>query len=349
MKPTRPFLRSLLAVALLSVACAEHSTAPGAVGAATKLAFTVQPTQAMVGAVIAPAVVVTVQDAQGNTVTGSTASIALAITGGTGATGAALGGTLTRAAVAGVATFDDLRLDTVGTGYTLTAATATLATATSTPFTVAGVPGEVDWRSRWGHAWVTSVKNQGACGDPWIFPVTGAVESRMMIKANDPALQPDLSEQQILDATPGDGCQGGDFTTTLNYLRDSGVVSEASYPYVGTKGTLKIHGGPYKIAGYAYLGAFDPQTIRQELAARGPVPVYVQMYSDFYNYTQGIYRRTSTTKMGTHAIALVGYSDSAQYWVGKNQWGPLWGEAGYIRISYQEDSLLSNPYAIRVP
>ncbi len=183
--------------------------------------------------------------------------------------------------------------------------------------------------------------------------MTAAVESRMMIKADAPTLQPDLSEQQILDATPGDGCQGGAFSWALTYLRDSGVVSEAQYPYVGVKGTLSVHGGPNRITGYASLppqvGLFDHQTVRQELAARGPVPIYVHMYSDFYNYTQGVYTRTSTTWMGVHAIVLVGYSDSGQYWVGKNSWGPYWGEAGYIRMSYRDDSLLSYPYSIRVP
>src|SRR5207244_7904422 len=49
------------------------------VGAAAKLAFTVQPSNTAAGAAITPAVQVAVQDAQGNTVTTATTSITLAI------------------------------------------------------------------------------------------------------------------------------------------------------------------------------------------------------------------------------------------------------------------------------
>ena len=110
-------------------------------GAAAKLAFAVQPTDVATGSSITPAVQVTVQDAQGNTVTASTVSVTLAITGGTGTGGAALGGTLTVAAVNGVATFSTLTVDRVGTGYTLTVTATGLTNATSTAFTVTpGVP-----------------------------------------------------------------------------------------------------------------------------------------------------------------------------------------------------------------
>jgi alpha-tubulin suppressor-like RCC1 family protein len=104
-------------------------TAPGA---AAQLAFTVQPAGATAGAAITPAVAVTVQDAQGNTVTSASTSITLAI--GANAGGGTLSGTTTVAAVNGVATFSNLSIDRAGTGYTLTAATAGLTGATSAPF-----------------------------------------------------------------------------------------------------------------------------------------------------------------------------------------------------------------------
>src|SRR6185295_11936246 len=102
--------------------------------AATKLAITTQPTNATAGAAIAPPVRVTVRDAFDNTVTGSTASITMAI--GTNPGGGTLSGTTTVAAVAGVATFSTLSIDKVGTGYTLTAASGSLAGATSIGFNI---------------------------------------------------------------------------------------------------------------------------------------------------------------------------------------------------------------------
>jgi hypothetical protein len=105
-------------------------------GPSVRLAFITQPSNASSGAAIAPAVQVVVQDAQGNTVTSATTSVTLAITTGTGTSGAVLGGTLTVAAVNGVATFSTVTIDKVGTGYTLTATATSLTSAASTAFTV---------------------------------------------------------------------------------------------------------------------------------------------------------------------------------------------------------------------
>jgi hypothetical protein len=114
------------------------------VGPPATLSFLVQPSPVTAGVAIAPAVQVSVRDALGNTVTTSTASITVAITSGTGAPGAVLGGTLTRAAVSGVASFDNLTIDKSGNGYTLAATTTGLTAATSAPFTVnAGAPSQL--------------------------------------------------------------------------------------------------------------------------------------------------------------------------------------------------------------
>lgn len=103
------------------------------VGGASRLAFAVQPTSVVAGVAISPAVQVRVEDAQGNLVA-SAASITMSI--GANPGGGALSGTVTVAAVAGVATFSNLRLLRAGTGYTLVAASAGLASATSNAFNV---------------------------------------------------------------------------------------------------------------------------------------------------------------------------------------------------------------------
>src|SRR5205814_1012477 len=107
-------------------------TANGTAGTATQLVFSVQPSTTPAGAAITPAVQVTALDAQGNTATGFTGNVTLAI--GTNPGTGTLGGTLTHAAVGGVATFANLAIDKVGTGYTLTATGA--GTATSAAFNI---------------------------------------------------------------------------------------------------------------------------------------------------------------------------------------------------------------------
>ncbi|MEO8201940.1 MAG: Ig-like domain-containing protein [Gemmatimonadota bacterium] len=103
-------------------------------GGATRLALGAQPTTTAAGAVISPAVTVLVQDASGNTVAGANNSITIALAANSG--GSILAGTLTVNAVNGVATFADLSLDKVGTGYTLAATATGLTGATSNAFNV---------------------------------------------------------------------------------------------------------------------------------------------------------------------------------------------------------------------
>src|SRR5437867_3830335 len=105
-----------------------------AAGAATQLAFTVQPSNAVAGRTISPAVQVSARDAQGNLVTGFVGSVTMAL--GTNPGGSTLGGTTTVPAVSGVASFGNLSLAKVGAGYKPTAAAAGLPAATSAAFNV---------------------------------------------------------------------------------------------------------------------------------------------------------------------------------------------------------------------
>src|SRR5207253_626441 len=109
-------------------------------GTSTQLVFSVQPTNTVAGAAITPAIQVTAQDGSGNTATGFTGNITLAI--GTNPGSGTLAGTLSHAAVGGVATFSGLSIDKAGTGYTFTATGA--GSTTSTAFNVtAGRGGRV--------------------------------------------------------------------------------------------------------------------------------------------------------------------------------------------------------------
>jgi len=103
-------------------------------GTATKLVFTVQPANTAAGATITPAVQVTAQDAGGNTATGFVGNVAIAIKANPGA--GTLSGTTPVAAVAGVATFSTLSINNIGTGYTLTATSGVLTSATSLAFNI---------------------------------------------------------------------------------------------------------------------------------------------------------------------------------------------------------------------
>jgi hypothetical protein len=103
-------------------------------GPATKVVFGQQPTNEESATPIAPAVTVRVLDASNNLVGNSSAPITLAI--GTNPGSGTLSGTLTQNAVNGVATFANLSIDKIGTGYTLVATSPGLTSATSNGFNI---------------------------------------------------------------------------------------------------------------------------------------------------------------------------------------------------------------------
>ena len=107
-------------------------------GDASRLAFSVQPRNVVAGAIISPDVKVEVHDAAGNLVPTSTAAVTMSLGANPGS--GVLSGTRTVNAVAGVATFTNLRINRTGEGYTLTAEASGLTDAVSTSFNVTPGP-----------------------------------------------------------------------------------------------------------------------------------------------------------------------------------------------------------------
>ena len=108
-------------------------------GTATKLVYTAQPAGGTGGTAWTTQPVVAVEDANGNTVTGSSAPILVAI--GTNPSA----GTLTcktnpQNATAGIDTFAGCEINKTGNGYTLTATSSGLTSATSNPFNITSGP-----------------------------------------------------------------------------------------------------------------------------------------------------------------------------------------------------------------
>ncbi|MGE5732761.1 MAG: Ig-like domain-containing protein [Gemmatimonas sp.] len=125
------------ASATAAIANGRHVTfgATAQPGIAAVAAFSTQPANGTAGATLS-SVRVTLVDAYGNQ---TTSSNAVTIGLGNNPVGATLSGTLVRNASNGVATFDDLQIDKAGTGYTLAASSAGVASATSSSFNIAGV------------------------------------------------------------------------------------------------------------------------------------------------------------------------------------------------------------------
>jgi hypothetical protein len=137
--------------------------------APAKLAFTVQPSNALAGATISPAVQVAVQGSSGNTVTSATNSVTLAI--GTNPSSGILSGTTTVNAVSGVVTLPNLSINQAGNGYTLAASATNLIGATSSAFniTVVGPPASTGLSAVPGNGQVTLSWNAVAGANSYIL------------------------------------------------------------------------------------------------------------------------------------------------------------------------------------
>jgi prepilin-type N-terminal cleavage/methylation domain-containing protein len=103
-------------------------------GPATKLVITSQPTSATAGEAIGPPVSVALQDASGNVVMSSTATVSFAVTTNPG--GGTLSGPNSVAVVNGVATFTNLSINKNGTGYKMTASSTGVTNAVSAAFNI---------------------------------------------------------------------------------------------------------------------------------------------------------------------------------------------------------------------
>jgi hypothetical protein len=137
--PTSPATPYVIVATASSLTSAESSTLAVTVGPATKLVFSAQPASATAAQPFAIQPIVAITDAGGNTVTtgaSATKSVALAIGVNPGGGALTCTGGLSKAAVAGLATFAGCAISKAGNGYTLVASSSGLTSATSAPFNV---------------------------------------------------------------------------------------------------------------------------------------------------------------------------------------------------------------------
>ena len=193
---------------------------------AQQLAFTQQPNSASVGLAIFPPVAVSVENSTGGVVASDTSSVTLALT---NSAGAVLGGTLTEAAVNGVATFGDITVSAPGT-YTLTATDGTLGSAVSSSFTITPV------QAPFVVATNGNLLVQGTSGDDVITLQTDG-DGNMTVTLNGVTSQPiALSSLTSIDVEAG---AGNDSVTV-----ESSMPANFGISVQGGPGDDTIVGGP---------------------------------------------------------------------------------------------------------
>jgi hypothetical protein len=182
-------------------------------GTATQLAFTRQPGNSTGGSGLATQPQVTVEDAEGNAVTGdSSTQVSVALTSAGAAT---LSGTTTETVSSGVATFTNISVDKIGT-YTLTASSSpSLTTPTSNSFTVTvGSATQL--------AFSTQPSSTATAGTPFAQQPVVSVED-----AGGNVVTTDNSTSVSLSVSGGDG------TGSLSCTANSITVSSGAATFAG--------------------------------------------------------------------------------------------------------------------
>jgi len=129
----------------------------------------------------------------------------------------------------------------------------------------------------------------------------------------------------------------------IKTLKNQGVCSEATWPYIVSKFAIKPSAVCYKealkrqITSYHRILTLDE--MRTCLAEGFPFVFGFTVYESFESQEVA---RTGIVQMplpnersiGGHAVLAVGYDDSQKRFIGRNSWGTDWGQKGYFTIQY---------------
>jgi len=224
-------------------------------------------------------------------------------------------------------------------------------------------PSEFNAQQHWGRCGsISQIQNQGNCGSCWAFATTTAFADRICIGGGMANLT--LSVDYMIDCDRKDnGCEGGYLDDSWIFLLKTGVPTSSCSPYehcaypmnpsCTRPQSAQLPPSPtlcpttcgdaskpvlfQASSAYAVAKPGDVLAMQLEVMNNGPIAVSFFVFSDFMNYRNGTYFRTSIASgpLGGHAVKLLGWGIDrvgTSYWLAANSWSPQWGMAGFFHI-----------------
>lgn len=177
---------------------------------------------------------------------------------------------------------------------------------------------------------VTAVRVQMPCNSCTSYGFSALIESYYLATAG---IVLELAAGWIHTCLAQSHCQSG---VSINGLADllSGqlipLASQGIYPWALSQCDVT---GKYPAP--ALIQLLGAEQIRAAILSGYPVVTGMWAHDDFLDWQGGdIY--TSLDKNGSfqHVVCLVGFDDSAGYWIAKNSYSSEWGDNGYVYIAY---------------
>ena len=210
---------------------------------------------------------------------------------------------------------------------------------------------DFDWRDRHGQDWTTVVKNQTTCGSCWAFAPISAAENVINLYFNR-HLDYDLSEQQILSCSNGGNCNSGHMPIAVNYLLNSGIVSENCFPYVNSKVPCdNICSNPNEHIAFSNAPSVSIgiDNIKQAIINSGSICISVDNIRHsmavcgckLLKTGDVVYDGTGATLPNSTTITIGPNSPyiGQNCWLFKNSWGSGWGDEGFGYVITRSDKL----------
>jgi hypothetical protein len=208
------------------------------------------------------------------------------------------------------------------------------------------LPVSYDWRNQNGQNYIPVPKDQGACGSCVSFAAMTALEAQINITHG--RLPWSLSRQHMVSCG-AQTCRGWLIHEAPVFLRDIGAVDEACMPYLsGASGNVTLCNDlctqserSVRISNFIQPtnGLIDIDAIKKALL-EGPLLTSMILFEDLYTYQEGVYRHRTGNQLGSHAIVLVGWDDRDQSWIAANSFGPEWGDQGFFKVAWNDQSLV---------
>ncbi|EER14370.1 cathepsin B, putative [Perkinsus marinus ATCC 50983] len=141
--------------------------------------------------------------------------------------------------------------------------------------------------------------------------------------------------------TEDDGCWPYDFPPCAHFFKDPKYPACPKFARVNLRCVSKLRHMMVVYFSDRYFMVesvpyhFSADDAKNAIRTDGPVSATFYVYEDFLAYKSGVYKHTSGSLLGAHAVKIIGWGEDGgeAYWLVVNSWNEGWGDHGLFKIA----------------